>query len=129
MSNKLTREVKYLQESDRPKKAEPLSFTEWCDNQQISATFLFANVGISAINERVKEYATYLQEFNAGENPIELEFFFSTLDGLEKNIHKIYDDDIIVYLGNCKYDGDVFSVKSKDSIIRFYSGKLNSGRY
>lgn len=127
--SKLTREVKYINESDRPKKAEPLSFTEWCDNQQISATFLFANVGISAINERVKEYTTSLQEFNAEEKPVELQFCFSTVEGLEENRHKIFDGDIIVYLGKCKYDGDVFSVKSEDGIIRFYSGKLNSGRY
>lgn len=125
--SKLTREVKYLQESDRPKKAKRLKFTNWCKEK-------YKPTNLSAWSETeydfaANQYATYLQEFNAGEKPIELEFFFSTLDGLEKNIHKIDDDDIIVYLGNCKYDGDVFSVNSQDGIIRFYSGKLNSGRY
>lgn len=131
--SKLTREVKFLQESDRPKKAEPLTFTEWV-NKHMDFTIVRNDRGFQSwhdelINDSTKDYATYLQEFNAEEKPIELEFFFSTSKGLEKNTHTVFDDDIIVYLGKCERDGDLFSVKSKDGYIRFYSGKLNSGRY
>jgi len=35
----------------------------------------------------------------------------------------------IVYLGFCRQDGDMFSVKTCDEYIMIFKGKLNSGCY
>jgi len=35
----------------------------------------------------------------------------------------------IVYLGNCKQDGDMFACYSKHGYIQIYKGNLNNGTY
>jgi len=37
--------------------------------------------------------------------------------------------DIIVYLGCCTHDGDMFAVYDNSGLILIYKGHLNSGKY
>ena len=130
MSNKLTREVRYLSESDRPKKVEPLSFTKWKEGSG-SITRNQSSCQIwddSIIDEYATKYSTYLQEFSAEEKAVELTFYLGR-NGRVENTHTIDDTDIVTFLGKCPTDGDMFCIKSDDGIIRIYLGKLNSGKF
>ena len=118
--SKLTRSVIYINESDRPKKVEPLSFMEWMGKDYY--------VTKEELNQRVRQYATYLQEFSAEEKAVEFTFYFG-INGRVENTHTIDDTDIVTFLGKCPTDGDMFCIKSDDGIIRIYSGKLNNGHY
>ena len=130
MSNKLTREVKYLQESDRPKKVEPLSFFDYSKNflEPSQTTIEFVEWDIKLLNEYALKYSTYLQEFSAEEKAVEFTFYFG-INGRVENTHTIDDTDIVTFLGKCPTDGDMFCIKSDDGIIRIYLGKLNSGKF
>ena len=132
MSNKLTREVRYLSESDRPKKVEPLSFTKWKEGSG-SITRNQSSCQIwndSIIDEYATKYATYLQEFSAEEKAVEFSYFLDTHKGLVdvSNNLPLHSAGTITYLGKCKSLGDTFS-SNDGTYIRFYSGHLHSGKF
>ena len=132
MSNKLTREVKYLQESDRPKKVEPLSFTEWAENKRGKVYYDKdgnAQYFKKFLDEDAKEYATYLQEFSAEEKAVQITHVLSVNDGWGKTYSTLdsFGTDTVVYLGKCSSDGDMFSVLG--DTIGIFKGNLNSGKF
>ena len=130
MSNKLTREVRYLQESDRPKKVEPLSFTEWCKSIGMKIEVPYNQWRNGTLDERATRYATYLQEFSAEEVGVEFRYFLDTHKGLVDvlNNYPLHSAGTITYLGKCKSLGDTFS-SNDGTYIRFYSGHLHSGKF
>jgi len=131
MSNKLTREVVYLSESDRPKKVEPLSFYDWMRKR-------FPSYNISdewherTLNLRATEYATYLQEFSAEE--VGVEFTHESYDATKTDfkptelVASEYDN--IIYRG--RKDGvDYFIAFDNYSYecIGLFKGHINSGKF
>ena len=130
MSNKLTREVKYLQESDRPKKVEPLSFFDYSKNflEPSQTTIEFVEWDIKLLNEYALKYSTYLQEFSAEEVGVEFTHYFNPELGKTNPIREITEYNDVTYIGADRYSGDMFCVKENGNIL-IYSGKLNSGRY
>lgn len=124
MSNKLTREVRYLSESDRPKKVEPLSFTEWCLHNKYASITLW---DYELINIRVALYATYLQEFSAEEVGVEFTEYHN-IGECGKSTCSPLDYDTVEYLGKCKSDGDMFKAIKRGTFTIYY-GHLNSGRF
>jgi hypothetical protein len=127
MSNKLTREVKYLNESDRPKKVEPLKFKAWFEANYYLKTKDFE---LEDIDIHVERYSTYLQEFSAEEKAVEFSYFLDTHKGLVDvlNNHPLHSAGTITYLGKCRSLGDTFS-SNDGTYIRFYSGHLHSGKF
>ena len=129
MSNKLTREVKYLNESDRPNKVELLSFTEWSKTKEnIDVKYPSTEWGNSYLDLKAAEYATYLQEFSADELGVEFTHYFNPELGKTNPIREITEYNDVTYIGADRYSGDMFCVKENGNIL-IYSGKLNSGRY
>ena len=130
--SKLTREVVYLSESDRPKKVEPLSFFDYSKNflEPSQTTIEFVEWDIKLLNEYALKYATYLQEFSAEEKAVEFSYFLDTHKGLVNvlNNHPLHSAGTITYLGKCKSLGDTFS-SNDGTYIRFYSGHLHSGKF
>lgn len=131
--SKLTRSVIYLNESDRPKKVEPLSFSDWHRHKDglISRSIkAISDWQDGVLNEAVREYATYLQEFSAEEVGVEFRYFLDTHKGLVDvlNNHPLRSAGTITYLGKCKSLGDTFS-SNDGTYIRFYSGHLHSGKF
>ncbi len=121
MSNKLTRSVIYLSESDRPKKVEPLSFTEWCVLNG------YINMPNEILNIRVNEYSTYLQEFSAEEEPVQLLRFAGNERTIDSCIDAKYFTEI-TFLGATEFGLGAFSCSHSEG-VRIYYGKLNSGKY
>ena len=134
MSNKLTREVKYLQESDRPKKVEPLSFFDYSKNflEPSQTTIEFVEWDIKLLNEYALKYSTYLQEFSAEE--VGVEFTHESCDATKIDfkptelVASSYDN--IIYRG--RKDGvDYFIAFDNYSYecIGIFKGHLNSGKF
>ena len=133
MSNKLTREVKYLNESDRPKKVEPLSFSDWHRHKDglISRSIkAISDWQDGVLNEAVREYATYLQEFSAEEVGVEFTRVWRPDMGECSDVcYQAKDHIRVIYLGRDERDGDKFAAYFTEKEIVIYSGKLNSGLY
>lgn len=128
--SKLTREVLYLNESDRPKKVEPLKFSKWYSQDssysEYDAMKIFNEFSIETRNEAIKNYATYRQEFSAEEVGVTFtkcvgNNIVFTANGTPSEFTEIY------YTGKIENE-DVF-VAYKDKSTYIYFGKLNSGRY
>ena len=124
MSNKLTREVIYLKESDRPKKVEPLSFTEWVKTITLSRIH---EMNYSELNHHATCYSTYLQEFSAEEVGVEFDAYYDK-SGICIATCKPSMYESVTYSGKCDLRGDSFYVKYNGA-ISIYFGKLNSGLY
>ncbi len=134
MSNKLTREVIYLKESDRPKKVEPLSFTEWVKTITLSRIH---EMNYSELNHHATCYSTYLQEFSAEEVGVEFthESYEATKYDATKTDFKptelvASEYDNIIYRG--RKDGvDYFIAFDNYSYecIGLFKGHINSGKF
>lgn len=129
--SKQLKEVIYLNDADRPKKQEPLSFTEWYKNNDKYLT-QFVHLSSARINDATNEYADYRNSFNAEVKEVE---FTGVLCGDKgwtvfesEDLWDISKSDKIVYIGNCKTDGDLFNIYVNGR-IEFFKGHLNSGFY
>jgi len=131
MSNKLTREVVYLSESDRPKKVEPLSFYDWM-RKRFPSYHISDEWHERTLNLRATEYATYLQEFSAEE--VGVEFTHESCDATKIDfkptelVASSYYN--IIYRG--RKDGvDYFIAFDNYSYecIGIFKGHLNSGKF
>ena len=137
MSNKLTREVKYLNESDRPKKVEPLSFSDWHRHKDglISRSIkAISDWQDGVLNEAVREYATYLQEFSAEEVGVEFKFCLQTLS--MSFIHTNPDTNrfnhvtmIGKFINSTPITYDMFKVERLDGSVAYFLGNVNSGKF
>ena len=126
MSNKLTREVRYLSESDRPKKVEPLSFSNWCAS--VYNVDVFKITTMSTMDEFAKSYATYLQEFSAEEVGVVFTGYLNPILGKANPLRSVSEFTDVTYLGKDSSYGDVFSVKDCQCILIYY-GHLHSGKF
>ena len=118
--SKLTREVKYLSESDRPKKVEAKKFSEWSGYRLYNST--------EKLDDDIKAYLAYKEEFTADEKAVEFTKYLNPESGKSKPIREVSEFNDVTYLGYDKYNGGVFSVKENDNIL-IYFGNLNSGKY
>lgn len=70
--------------------------------------------------------------FSKGENPIVLKARktngWRRISPEQSDTYLAQAKDV-VYLGNCKQDGDMFAVHGNDGYIRIFKGELNSGMY
>lgn len=135
MSNKLTREVVYLSESDRPKKVEPLSFFDYSKNflEPSQTTIEFVEWDIKLLNEYALKYATYLQEFSAEEKGVEFTHCLqnSSRFNFMESTFSVQDSYKITHIGKYKNHEtyyDMFKVERGVDTI-YFLGKLNSGHY
>ena len=130
MSNKLTREVVYLSESDRPKKVEPLSFFDYSKNflEPSQTTIEFVEWDIKLLNEYALKYATYLQEFSAEEVGVVFTGYLNPILGKANPLRSVSEFTDVTYLGKDSSYGDVFSVKDCKCILIYY-GHLHSGKF
>jgi hypothetical protein len=62
------------------------------------------------------------------EKPVEFTHYLNVNEGWTENL-PIDDIAKIIYLGNCKTDGDMFAGYNRRGWIRIYKGHLNSGCY
>lgn len=131
MSNKLTREVKYLSESDRPKKVEPLEFYEWL---RLAGWVITSRDGDivrwrdDQLRQAVSKYATYLQEFSAEEVGVVFTGYLNPILGKANPLRSVSEFTDVTYLGKDSSYGDVFSVKDCKCILIYY-GHLHSGKF
>lgn len=131
MSNKLTREVKYLQESDRPKKVEPLSFTKWKEGSgSITRNQSSCQIwGDSIIDEYATKYSTYLQEFSAEEVGVELTKYSTSVDECIAT-SPASNFSSITYLGQDSVGAGIFLCETKSTLTKYiYFGHLHSGKF
>lgn len=128
--SKLTREVKYLNESDRPKKVEPLSFFDYSKNflEPSQTTIEFVEWDIKLLNEYALKYATYLQEFSAEEVGVVFTGYLNPILGKANPLRSVSEFTDVTYLGKDSSYGDVFSVKDCKCILIYY-GHLHSGKF
>jgi len=128
--SKLTREVKYLSESDRPKKVEALSFSDWNrakHNLPPRSIECISEWRDGTLDLYATEYANYLQEFTAEEKAVEfLEWFDNS--GIKSAICEPNSYDSVIYVGKCNAKGDVF-IAVENGYFTIYKGKLNSGKF
>ena len=129
MSNKLTREVIYLKESDRQKKVEPLSFNDYSKEflEPSQTTSDCVEWNIKLLNEYALKYATYLQEFSAEEKAVEFTEYHNIGECGISTCSPL-DYDTVEYLGKCQSDGDMFKAIKRGTFTIYY-GNLNSGCY
>lgn len=128
--SKLTREVRYLSESDRPKKVEPLSFFDYSKNflEPSQTTIEFVEWDIKLLNEYALKYATYLQEFSAEEVGVVFTGYLNPILGKANPLRSVSEFTDVTYLGKDSSYGDVFSVKDCKCILIYY-GHLHSGKF
>lgn len=128
--SKLTREVKYLNESDRPKKVEPLSFFDYSKNflEPSQTTIEFVEWDIKLLNEYATKYSTYLQEFSAEEVGVVFTGYLNPILGKANPLRSVSEFTDVTYLGKDSSYGDVFSVKDCKCILIYY-GHLHSGKF
>lgn len=70
----------------------------------------------------------HIPENNTENNePVEFTHLFTSYQMVEA-YGKPNDYNKIVYLGKCKYDGDLFAAYEEEKIL-LYKGHLNSGKY
>mgnify|MGYP003435046945 CR=1 FL=1 len=128
MSNKLTREVKYLQESDRPKKVEPLSFYDWM-RKRFPSYHISDEWHERTLNLRATEYATYLQEFSAEEVGVELTKYSTSVDECIAT-SPASNFSSITYLGQDSVGAGIFLCETKSTLTKYiYFGHLHSGKF
>ena len=128
--SKLTRSVIYLNESDRPKKVEPLSFFDYSKNflEPSQTTIEFVEWDIKLLNEYALKYATYLQEFSAEEVGVVFTGYLNPILGKANPLRSVSEFTDVTYLGKDSSYGDVFSVKDCQCILIYY-GHLHSGKF
>ncbi len=61
--------------------------------------------------------------------PVEFTQMLSINSGWIKTGSKPKEHQRVVYLGNCKLDGDMFAAYHDGGCIEIYKGHLNSGEY
>lgn len=130
--SKLTREVRYLNESDRPKKVEPLGFREWCESAGKVSPYKMSE---AAIDNCAKQYATYLQEFSAEEKAVEFKDHL-WYGSIMESSGTPNDWESVTYLGKIQ-EVDCFLCYSKensrpalwDKSSNIFFGHLHSGKF
>mgnify|MGYP003472832196 CR=1 FL=1 len=125
--SKLTRSVIYLNESDRPKKVEPLSFSNWCAS--VYNVDVFKITTMSTMDEFAKSYATYLQEFSAEEVGVELTKYSTSVDECIAT-SPASNFSSITYLGQDSVGAGIFLCETKSTLTKYiYFGHLHSGKF
>lgn len=130
------RQVKFLNEADRPKEEKPLGFTEWAENSDgWSVGRDKSNAQIwcdSAIDNSAKQYAAYLATFGDKKpvEPIRLTHRLIYTGATPCNSLEEYDrHDEITCLYNSKKDGMALFMVFDGEEESLYIGYLNSGTY
>jgi hypothetical protein len=70
----------------------------------------------------------YINQPETASKPVEFTHFFAPDRGWCDAIKKPQDYEKVVYIGECKDDGSVFSAYD-NGYISIYKGHLNSGKY
>lgn len=134
MSNKLTREVKYLNESDRPKKVEPLEFYEWL---RLAGWVITSRDGDivrwrdDQLRQAVSKYATYLQEFSAEEVPVKFtkRAVNPAMGEFETTLAGASEYDTVIYKGKIHNEDYFIAFDNDSTTVGFFKGHINSGKF
>lgn len=121
---KAMKQVKFLNEADRPKEEKPMEYTEWC--KQTKRTARLEND--YSLNVYVKQYATYLSSFPTEKKKVEFTHYLNHKGSWSDDPCDPQDAGDVVYLGKDNVEGDVFCVKTVDYVLIF-KGHLNSSYY
>lgn len=118
------KQVKFLNEADRPQIKAPYTFTQWCE----SKGYLH---WASTIDDKAAEYAAYLASFPTEKKSVMLTEWFDpekgyvTFEGSPSKPAPMLE----LWHMRCPKQGDLFIEIAPNGEKNFYKGHLNSSYY
>lgn len=128
------KQVKFLNEADRPKEEKPLTFTEWAYGKGGYAKRLAERSElhewfVASLNNAATEYAAYLASFPTEKKKVEFTHLMVDDSGYIDTMANPNAYEVVWYLGKCIADGGMFAAYSNTGAIVIFKGHLNSSYY